>query len=58
MEMTQGNSLCSYLKEKGLFFFSFIKSEARRARQVLPGGIDTSGKGEEVNTVQILCTHV
>jgi hypothetical protein len=39
--------------------------ESRRAEQVLPGGVDTNGTGEEVgkvcrrvNMVQILCTHV
>jgi hypothetical protein len=64
MEMSQGNSLYSYLKQKRHFFF-FIKTENRRAEQVLPGGVGTSGRGEvaekgcrKVNIVQILCTHV
>jgi hypothetical protein len=46
-------------------FFSFTKSENRRMEQVLPGGLGTSGRVEEVgkgcgrvNIVQILCTHV
>jgi hypothetical protein len=48
------------------FFFSFTKSENRRAEQVLPGkrGFGTDGRREEVekgcermNMVQILCTH-
>jgi hypothetical protein len=47
------------------FFFSFINLENRRAEQVLPGGICTSGRGEEmrkwcgrVNIEKILCIHV
>jgi hypothetical protein len=50
-------------KQKCNFFsFSFTKSENRRAEQVLPGVLSTSGHGEEVgkggrrvNMVQILC---
>jgi hypothetical protein len=40
MEMLQGNSLCSYLKQTKMsfFFLSFTKSEIRRSEQVLPGG--------------------
>jgi hypothetical protein len=46
MEMSQGNSLCSYLKQtKMKFFFSFTKSENRRVEQVLPGGIGATGRG-------------
>jgi hypothetical protein len=63
MEMSQGNSLCSYLSKKNknvLFYFYKI------GEQVLFGGrVGTSGRGEEVgkecrrvNIVQILCTHV
>jgi hypothetical protein len=38
MEISQGNSLCSYLKQtKMSFLFSFIKLEDRRAEQVLWG---------------------
>jgi hypothetical protein len=34
MEVPQGNSLCSYLKqEKNVIFFSFTKSENRTGRQ-------------------------
>jgi hypothetical protein len=51
MEMSQGNSLCSYLKQtKTSFFFSFTKLENRRTEQVLSGEVVTSGKwgeGEE-----------
>jgi hypothetical protein len=37
MEMSQGNSLCSYLKQtKMSFIFSFTKSENKKAEQVLP----------------------
>jgi hypothetical protein len=63
MEMSQGNSLCSYLKQAKLsvFFFPFTKSENRREEQVLPGGIGTSEREKEmgkgcgrVNIVQIL----
>jgi hypothetical protein len=59
----QGNSLCNYLKQaKMSFFFSFTKSEDRRAKQVLPGrGGGTNGRveevgkgGEQVDMVQIL----
>jgi hypothetical protein len=42
-EMSQGNSLCNYLKQtKMLIFFLFTKSENRRAEQVLPGAVGTS----------------
>jgi hypothetical protein len=67
MELSQGNSLCSYLKQTKLSFFSFAKSENKRVEQILPGmgGVGTSVKEEEVgkghgrvNIVQILCTHV
>jgi hypothetical protein len=37
MEMSQGNSLYSYLKQTKWHFFLFTKSENRRAEQVLPG---------------------
>jgi hypothetical protein len=40
MEMSQGNSLCSCLKEtKMSFFLSFTKSENRRVELILPGGL-------------------
>jgi hypothetical protein len=35
-------------KQKCLFFLSFAKSENRKAEQALPWGVDTSGRGEEV----------
>jgi hypothetical protein len=37
MEMPQGNSLYSYLKQTKMSFFSFTKSENKRAEQVLSG---------------------
>jgi hypothetical protein len=47
MEISQGNSLCDYLKQKmPSFFFSFTELENRRAKLVLPGGVGTSGRGE------------
>jgi hypothetical protein len=66
MEMSQRNSLYSYLKQTKMSFFSFTKSENRRVEKVLPGGgLGTSGRGVEVgkgcgrvNMVQILCAHV
>jgi hypothetical protein len=39
MEISQGNTLCSYLKQtKNVIFFSFTKLENRRVEQVLSGG--------------------
>jgi hypothetical protein len=65
MELSQGNSLCSYLKETKMSFFSFTKTEYRRAEQVLPGGVGNSGMQEKVEKgnrrvtmVLILCRHV
>jgi hypothetical protein len=66
IEMSQGNSLYSYLKEtKMSFFFSFTKLQNRRAEQALSWGwyqcgrVEDVGKGfTRVNMVQILCTHV
>jgi hypothetical protein len=47
------------------FFLSFAKLKNKRVEEVLPEGVDTSGRGEEVgkgykkvNTMQILCAHV
>jgi hypothetical protein len=37
MDMSQGNTLGSYLKETKMSFFSFTKFKNRRAEQVLPG---------------------
>jgi hypothetical protein len=40
VEMSQGNSLCNYLKQIRMsFFFSFTQLEKRRAKQVLSGGL-------------------
>jgi hypothetical protein len=48
MEMSQGNSLCIYLKQiKMSFFFSFTKLENRRAEQILPGGKRRCGRAWE-----------
>jgi hypothetical protein len=48
-----------------VFFFSFTKSENRRAEQVTSAWVGTSGREEKVgkgcgrlNVVQILYTHV
>jgi hypothetical protein len=41
MDMSQENSLCSYLKQTQMSFFSFTKSENRRAEQVLSGAVGT-----------------
>jgi hypothetical protein len=38
MNMSQGNSLGSYLKQTKMSFFSFTKLENRRAELVLPVG--------------------
>jgi hypothetical protein len=46
MEVPQGNSLCSYLKQTKMSFFSFTKSENRRMEQVLPGGLVSVGGGK------------
>jgi hypothetical protein len=46
MEMSQGNSLCNYLKETKMSFFSFTKLENRRVEQVLLGGLAPVGGGK------------
>jgi hypothetical protein len=65
MELSQGNSLYSYLKQKW-HFFSFTKSEYRRAEQVLWWWerVGASGRGKKVgkgcrrvNIVQY-CVHM
>jgi hypothetical protein len=63
MEKSHGDSLCSYLKQTKNFF-SFTKTDNRRAEQVLPG-VGTSGREKKVkkgcgraNMEQIPCTHV
>jgi hypothetical protein len=64
MELSQGNSLGSYLKQTKISFFSYTKLENRRVEQVLLGRVGTSGMEEvgkgygRVHIVQILCTHV
>jgi hypothetical protein len=51
MELSQGNSQCSYLKQTKMSFFSFTKLENRRAELVLSmvlvpvGGGRIWGKG-------------
>jgi hypothetical protein len=57
MKMSQGNFLCSYLKQTKMSFFYFTKSENRFCRGgegLVPVG--QGGCGEEVNMVQILYT--
>jgi hypothetical protein len=63
MEKLQGNSLYTYLKQTKCHFL--IKSENRRAEQILSVGVGTCGMGEDmgkgykrVNMVQILCPCV
>jgi hypothetical protein len=63
--MLQGNFLCRYFKQTKMSFFPFTKSESRWAEQILPGEVDTTGRGEDVgkghrkvNIVQTWCTHV
>jgi hypothetical protein len=48
--MSQGNSICSYLKQTNVsFFFPFTKLENRRAEQVLPEkGLVIMGGGKYV----------
>jgi uncharacterized Fe-S cluster-containing MiaB family protein len=65
MALSQVNSLYNYLKQTKISFFLFIKSENRRAEQVLSEVLVAVWKGEEVekgcgmmNMVEILCTHV
>jgi hypothetical protein len=38
MEISQGNSLCNYLNQAKMSFFSFTKSENRKVEQLLPLG--------------------
>jgi hypothetical protein len=56
MEMSQGDSLYGDLKQtKMSFFFSFKKSENRRAEQVLSRGL-VQWEGEySANTVYHVC---
>jgi hypothetical protein len=47
MELSQGNTLYSYLKQIKMSF-SFTKLESRRTEQVLSESADTSGREEDV----------
>jgi hypothetical protein len=65
MEMSQGNYLCSYLKQTKISFFFFYKIGEQEGRAHPVWGIGTSGRGKErkkgckrVNMVQILCKYV
>jgi hypothetical protein len=66
MEISQGNSLCSYLKQnKNVIFFFYIIGEQEGGIGPVGGGIGTTGSGEDVgkgcrrvNMVQILCVHI
>jgi hypothetical protein len=66
-DLPQDTPHVAILNKQKCHFFSFTKSENRRAEQVLPGGggVGTRrrckevGKGcGRVNMVQILCTYV
>jgi hypothetical protein len=46
MEVLQGDSLCSYLKQTKMTFFSFTKLENSRVEQILLEGVGTSGRWE------------
>jgi hypothetical protein len=50
MEMPQGNSLCSYLKQVKIsfLFLFFCKIGEQEVEQVLPGGMDTNERREEL----------
>jgi hypothetical protein len=51
MEISQGNSLCSYVKQTKMSFFCFTKSENKRARQFMPGEgvpVERIGNGERM----------
>jgi hypothetical protein len=67
MEISQVNSLRSYVKEaKMSFFLFFLYKIGEQEEQILSGvGVGTSERREEVgkecgraNRMQILCTHV
>jgi hypothetical protein len=67
MKVPQGNSLCSYLKQAKLSFFSFFCKTDVQDGGTGPswGEVDVSWRGEEVekgcrrvNIVQILYTNV
>jgi hypothetical protein len=57
MEMSQGNSMYSYLKQTKMLFFFFYKIREGGVIPVL--GEEGVGKGcRKESMVQILCTHV
>jgi hypothetical protein len=71
MEMSQGNSLCGYLKQTKTpffccFFYKIREQESETGPACLDGGRGgTNRRGKEVekgcgrvNTMQILCKHV
>jgi hypothetical protein len=65
MEVSQGNSLCRYLKQTEVSFFFFYKIGEQEDRRGPVSGVRTSGRREDVgkrcrrvNTVQILYTHI
>jgi hypothetical protein len=65
MEMSQGNSLCSYLKQTKMYFFFLLQNwRTGRQEQVQFGGWnqweddDVGKEFGRVNMAKILCTHV
>jgi hypothetical protein len=65
MEMSQGNSLYSYLKQTNTSFFFFYEIREQEDRTGPVWGAGSSGKREDVgrgckkeNMVQILCPHI
>jgi hypothetical protein len=67
METSQGNSLCSYLKQTKMSFFFLLQNRriGGQNQSCLGTGLVPLGRGEEVrkghrrvSTVQILCIHV
>jgi hypothetical protein len=67
MELPQGNSLCSYLKQAKCHVFLFYKIREQLEDRTGPacGGVGTSRRGEEVgkecgkvNIMLILCAQV
>jgi hypothetical protein len=47
MEMSQGNTLYSYLTQTKMSFFFFTETENRKAKQVLSEGLVPVGGGED-----------
>jgi hypothetical protein len=48
MEMSQGNSLCSYLKQKHNFFIYKIGEQKGEAGFIFGGRVGTCRRGEDV----------